>query len=95
MGDKFDLILQRLDKLDQIESELKSISERVTDIESNMATKDDLDVVKEMVASVAESLTEIKSKQSKHQIVLEKLSFRSIRQEAELGDIKAELAQAE
>lgn len=78
-ADKLDLILEKLDSLDK---KIDSLDQRVSAMESK------IDSTQEMVASIAEDTTDIKKRQDEQEVVLEKLAFRSIEQEAKLDRIQ-------
>ena len=78
-------------KLDLILNELKTLNERITNIESNMATKEnvaELPYIKRAVGDTSDTVKRIETIQEKHERTLDLLSRRSIDQEAELKRIE-------
>lgn len=88
----FKQILGQLQQLNEkVDRELHLLHERFERIENNMATKKDvadLPLIKRAVLDTSDSIKRLEEIQENQQHIIDLLSARSIRQEAELKRIK-------
>jgi chromosome segregation ATPase len=82
--------------LKQILNELKMVNNRIDNLEFNIGElktdvkelKQDSQQIKQAVFETNETVKRIETKQNEHQKVIEELTYRSVKQEAEIKRIK-------
>jgi chromosome segregation ATPase len=75
--------------LKQILNELKMVNNRIDNLEFNIGEiKTDTQQIIQAVLETNEAVKRIETKQNEHQKVIEELTYRSVKQEAEIKRIK-------